>query len=62
MGTDKKDKAPRIYCTSYCNRGHYMKSGKPVGHECRVIPPEALKAEREGNYERAIAILSGRTE
>jgi hypothetical protein len=47
-----------VYCTSYCNHGHDTRTGKPVGHECRVIPPAAIQAERDGNYELAIEILS----
>lgn len=47
-----------VYCTTYCNFGHYVKTGRPVGHECRIIPPKALKAEMEGDYNTAIEILS----
>ncbi len=47
-----------IYCTTYCNRGHYTDNGKPVDHECRVIPPAALAAEIAGDYERAVRLLS----
>lgn len=46
-----------IYCTSYCNQGHDLDTGKPVGHECRVIPPRALQLEREGDVEGAIAAM-----
>jgi hypothetical protein len=49
---------PKIYCTSYCNFGHNMKTGRPIGHECRVIPPAALRAERAGDYGEAQRILS----
>lgn len=35
-----------------------MSDGKPVGHECYVLPTEALVAERDGDYERALRILS----
>ena len=51
---------PEIYTTSYCNQGHRMKNGRPVGHECRVIPPAALRAERAGDYERAIEIMESK--
>lgn len=47
----------RVYCTSYCNRGHRLKDGVPVGHECRIIPASALRAEREGKVAEALEIL-----
>jgi hypothetical protein len=47
----------RIYCTSFCNFGHRVLDGKPVGHECYVLPPAALKAEMHGEYEEAIRLL-----
>lgn len=40
---------PTIYCTSFCNFGHRLKDGKPVEHECYIIPPELLRLERAGN-------------
>lgn len=46
-----------IYCTTFCNFGHRVFDGKPVAHECRIIPPEALRAEMDGDYDRAIEIL-----
>jgi hypothetical protein len=48
---------PKIYATSYCNHGHYVLTGKPVNHECRVIPPAALQAEMAGNYAEAIELM-----
>lgn len=41
-----------IYCTSFCNKGHRVRDGKPVGHECYVLNPEALAAEMDGDYEK----------
>lgn len=46
---------PKHYVTSYCNRPHRMRDGKPVRHECAVLPWRALELEREGNVEEAIA-------
>ncbi len=46
-----------IYCTTYCNKGHRVRDGKPVDHECRIIPPKALAAEMAGDYEGAILIM-----
>jgi hypothetical protein len=48
----------KIYCTTYCNQGHRVSDGKPVNHECRILPPAALVAEINGDYETAIALLS----
>ena len=47
-----------IYCTSFCNHGHRMSDGKPVAHECYILPTEALHAERDGDNDRAQEILS----
>ena len=45
------------YLTSYCNKQHRLSDGKPVEHECRIIPPGALKAERSGDCAAAVEIL-----
>lgn len=50
----------KIYCTSYCNSGHDLETGKPIDHECRVIPPKALMLERQGKYEEAIEVMDDR--
>jgi hypothetical protein len=47
-----------MYVSTYCNHAHRLSDGKPVEHECRIIPPKALEAELAGDYELAIAILS----
>ena len=39
--------ARQIYCTSFCNFGHDLDTGRPIGHECYVIWPSLLKAEIE---------------
>jgi hypothetical protein len=46
-----------VYLTSYCNRGHNTKTGRPIQHECRIIPPAALRAERDGDVDKAINII-----
>jgi len=48
---------PKTYVSTYCNFAHRMSTGRPIGHECIVIPPAALEAEREGDFDKAIAIL-----
>lgn len=45
------------YVSTYCNFAHRMKDGKPIAHECRIIPPQALHKEREGDIEGAIEIM-----
>lgn len=49
--------APKIYCTTYCNRGHELATGIPVGHECFILPPEALRLEREDKFEESIRAI-----
>lgn len=49
-----------IYCTSYCNHGHDTDDGVPVEHECYVLPPAALKAEMDGDFETARAGMERR--
>ena len=46
------------YCTTYCNKAHRLVDGKPIGHECTILPPAALKAEMAGDYDEAIEILA----
>ncbi len=47
----------QIYCTTYCNHGHRLGDGRPVDHECRKIPPAALRAEMAGDFELAISLM-----
>jgi hypothetical protein len=44
--------APPIYCTTFCNRAHNVKTGRPIDHECYILPPAALQAERAGDMDR----------
>lgn len=48
----------KIVGTSYCNRGHRLKDGVPIDHECHVLPPAALRAECGGDVSTAIEIIS----
>lgn len=52
-------KADALFCTSFCNKAHRMADGKPVGHECYVLPTEALVAERAGDFQRSQSVLAG---
>ncbi len=45
------------YATSFCQQPHRLSDGKPVGHECMIVPPEALEAEAKGEYDRALRLL-----
>ncbi len=46
-----------LYVTTYCNFAHDLADGKPVAHECYVLPPKALAAERQDNFALAITII-----
>lgn len=46
-----------FYVSTYCNKAHNLKTGRPIEHECYVIPPAALQAEREGDYRRAQELM-----
>jgi hypothetical protein len=41
------------YVTTFCNHPHRVADGKPVGHQCYVLPPGGLRAERDGDFEQA---------
>lgn len=51
------EKEVKNYLTSYCNQYHDVITGKPIDHECIVIPPNALKAEMEGDTDKAIELI-----
>ena len=45
------------YVTTFCNHAHRVVDGKPIGHECFVLPTEVLVAEKNGNTARALEVL-----
>jgi hypothetical protein len=47
-----------VFVTSFCNFPHSLKTGRPIGHECYVLPPRALAAEQRGDFELANQILA----
>ena len=49
--------AAKIFCTSFCNHGHRLVDGKPIDHECFVLPTEALLAEQAGDNARALEVM-----
>lgn len=38
----------KIYCTTFCNFGHDLASGRPVAHECYILDAKKLQAEARG--------------
>ena len=49
--------AKKLFCTTYCNQLHRLSDGKPVGHECFILPTAALHAEKNGEVAQACEIL-----
>jgi len=47
------------FCTSFCNKGHALADGKPVGHECYVLNPAALQAEARGQLDLSLPVHFG---
>ena len=47
----------KIYTTTFCNCGHRVSDGKPINHECYILPTPALHAEMKGDMEKAVEIL-----
>lgn len=45
------------YCTSYCNKAHRVEDGKPVRHECHVLPPAAIRLEMDGDVAGAVEAI-----
>jgi hypothetical protein len=46
-----------FYVTSFCNFAHSLKTGRPIGHECYILPPKGLQAERDGRIDDAIELF-----
>jgi hypothetical protein len=47
----------RTFVTTYCNRSHRLSDGAPVAHECQALPPDALAAERAGDFDSAARLM-----
>ncbi len=47
----------KFYVTTYCNKAHRLADGKPIAHECHILPPKALELERDGKTDEAISVL-----
>ena len=50
----KQVKSSEVYTTSFCNQGHHVGTGHPINHECYVLNPQAIKIEREGDFDQAM--------
>ena len=48
-----------FYVSTLCNFAHDVEDGSPIDHECVNIPPEALEAERDGDFDLARRLLNG---
>lgn len=48
------------YVTSYCNKPHSEQSGKPIEHECYILPLEAIRLEKAGQVEEAVRLLQSK--
>lgn len=47
-----------FYVTTFCNHAHRLSDGKPLNHNCYVLPPAALQIERDGgDIDKAIALI-----
>ena len=56
-----ESKCTKFYVTTYCNFAHCRACGAAmnVDHAECWVDPRAIKAERRGNYAKAISILKG---
>lgn len=45
------------YVTTYCNFPHRLRDGKPIKHECGILPPAALRAEMAGDMPLAQSLI-----
>ncbi|HSD22153.1 MAG TPA: hypothetical protein VLC54_19030 [Anaeromyxobacter sp.] len=43
--------------TIYCGARHRTTDGAPIAHNCRILAPEYLEAERLEEYGRAASVL-----
>lgn len=47
----------KYYVTTFCNKAHRLSDGKPLEHECYVLPTELLVAERKGDRRRCEYVM-----
>jgi len=58
FGGVKETELTGSYVTTYCNFAHRVEDGEPLNHECFVLPPAAVAAERNGDFPLALALRS----
>jgi hypothetical protein len=46
------------YVTTFCNKAHSLKTGRPVNHECHQLPIRALEHEAAGRPAHAVCVLN----
>lgn len=47
-----------FYVTTFCNQAHRLRDGKPINHECYILPVEMLLAEADGRLSEAQDLLA----
>ncbi len=61
-------KGRKLYVTSFCNFGHWLDNGRPIGHECYILRPKDLQREADAKdgddlsnlYQKKGPIVNGR--
>ena len=46
-----KQQTSDFYVTTFCNRAHRKRDGRPINHECYILRPESLKLEIDGKMD-----------
>lgn len=46
-----------FYVSSYCKRLHCVGDGRPIHHECFVLPPAVIQAEQKGQIWLAAVLI-----
>lgn len=47
-----------VYATTFCNQGHRLRDGKPVGHNCYILDAGVLETEAFLGVEEAMAEIN----
>lgn len=46
-----------VYCSTFCNFGHNIATGKPVDHECARLNVVKFALEREGRFDEIVGSI-----
>jgi len=57
-GTAMRDNEPLSFRPTYCGKPHRTVDGLPLAHRCRVLPPQALRAEASGESHTALLLFA----